>query len=107
MVLALYLQAHPLKENRRTQLRGIFTCLSTLHRSLQVAVEFFPHGRKDSSLTGDHRNYSAHCLPTTDAVGRTYFPTSLPILSLNNSSIDPLTQFLVPVQPRIYCLKIN
>ncbi|MEQ2294037.1 hypothetical protein AMECASPLE_039713, partial [Ameca splendens] len=56
MVLALYLQAHSLKENCRTQLRGIFTSLSTLHRSPQVAAEFFPHGRKDSSLTGDHRN---------------------------------------------------
>ncbi|MED6285520.1 hypothetical protein CHARACLAT_030145, partial [Characodon lateralis] len=32
------------------------TCLSTLHCSPQVAAEFFPHGRKGSSLTGDHRN---------------------------------------------------
>ncbi|MEQ2163726.1 hypothetical protein GOODEAATRI_033259, partial [Goodea atripinnis] len=38
-------------------LRRIFTCLSTLHRSPQVAAEFFfPRGRMDSSLTGDHRN---------------------------------------------------
>ncbi|MEQ2295132.1 hypothetical protein AMECASPLE_010995, partial [Ameca splendens] len=83
MVLALYLQAHPLKENRWTQLRGIFTCLSTLHCSPQVAAEFFPRGRKDGSLTGDHRNYSAHCLPTTHAVEKDLFPYLL---------TQPLTQ---------------
>ncbi|MED6276208.1 hypothetical protein CHARACLAT_000903 [Characodon lateralis] len=108
MVLALYLQAHPLKENRRSQLRGAFTCQSTLHRSPQVAAEFFPRRRKDSfsncrlqelvgSLPANHRRCGEGLIP----------PTSLPSLSLNNSSIDPLTQFLVPVHPSIYCLKIN
>ncbi|MED6233392.1 hypothetical protein ATANTOWER_011163 [Ataeniobius toweri] len=108
MVLALYLQAHPLKENRWTQLRGIFTCLSTLHRSPQVSAEFFSPRKKGQrsnwrsqelvgSLPANHRCCGEGLIP----------PTSLPSLSLNNSSIDPLTQFLVPVHPRIYCLKIN
>ncbi|MEQ2285043.1 hypothetical protein AMECASPLE_027842 [Ameca splendens] len=49
------------------------------------------------SLPANHRCCGEGLIP----------PTSLPSLSLNNSSIDPLTQFLVPVYPSIYCLKIN
>ncbi|XP_047234704.1 uncharacterized protein LOC124876180 [Girardinichthys multiradiatus] len=108
MVLALYLQAHPLKENRRTQLRGAFTGLFTLHCSPQVTAEIFPSRRKDSfsnwrsqelvgSLPANRRCCGEGLIP----------PTSLPRLSLNNSSINPLIQFLVPVHPSIYCLKIN
>ncbi|MED6241289.1 hypothetical protein ATANTOWER_007009 [Ataeniobius toweri] len=86
MVLALYLQAHPFKENRWTQLRGAVTCLSTLHCSPQVAAEFFPCRRKDSfsnwrsqelvgSLPANHRHCGEGLIP----------PTSLPSLSLTKS----------------------
>ncbi|MEQ2226489.1 hypothetical protein ILYODFUR_027986 [Ilyodon furcidens] len=74
MVLALYLQAHPLKENRRTQLGGIFTCLSTLHRSPQVSAEFFSPRKKGqlsnwrsqelvSSLPANHRRCGEGLIP--------------------------------------------
>ncbi|KAK5598697.1 hypothetical protein CRENBAI_006011 [Crenichthys baileyi] len=85
MVPAHYLQTHPLKKNRRTQLRGTFTCPSTLHHSP------FPRGRKDRFfLTGDHRYQLAHCLPTTEAVGKDFIP--LPPYPASHSITPELTR---------------
>ncbi|KAK5618891.1 hypothetical protein CRENBAI_008461 [Crenichthys baileyi] len=90
MVPAHYLQAHPLKKNRRTQLGNIHLPIHPPSFASSHSGAF-PRGRKDSFfLTGDHRYQLAHCLPTTDAVGKDLIP--LPPYPASHSITPELTR---------------
>ncbi|KAK5599042.1 hypothetical protein CRENBAI_026656 [Crenichthys baileyi] len=94
MVPAHYLQTHPLKKNRRTQLGNIHLPVHTpsFAFSPRKKGQFFSNWRSQvpaGSLPANHRRCGEGLYP----------PTSLSSLSLNNSGIDPLTQFLVLVHP--------
>ncbi|KAK5599245.1 hypothetical protein CRENBAI_023952 [Crenichthys baileyi] len=83
-VPAHYLQTRPLKKNRRTQLGNI-------HLPVQPpSFAFSPRKKGQFFLTGDHRYQLAHCLPTTDAVGKDFFP--LPPYPASHSITPELTR---------------